>query len=370
MSANSLQQDVDISWRIWVGTITTVVPATFAVALRFTARYVASAGLWWDDWTILASLAVNWAMAAIRWVQVLHYGYGRHAAFLAADKVQSFQKSFLAVQVTYFTNAVTTKASLLLLYYRIFGIIRGFCYALWVSGGIIVSYFIACMIVCIAGCQPVSYFWNKHQPGKCIDEVNFFRWNGFTNMLLDFLVLCLPLSMTWQIRASWRQKFVISGIFLLGGFVCVVSILRIIAFNKSNPKDPTYTTINTAMWSSIEQSVGIVCACLPTLRPLVRRIYETSKTTATESSTGSQSRIRSTNIHLSNLGSTQTTSSAGFIGLGDDDSLDEHSGIYSGPKGRMKSKVSVGQDGTGRPVEPVPSGIRLEREIHQTTSSI
>lgn len=94
---------------------------------------------------------------------------------------------------------------------------REFCYALWISGAIIVSYFIACTIVCIAGCQPVSYFWNKNQPGKCIDEVNFFRWNGITNMLLDFLVLCLPLSMTWQIRASFRQKLIISSIFLLGG---------------------------------------------------------------------------------------------------------------------------------------------------------
>lgn len=152
--------------------------------------------------------------------------------------------------------------------------------------------------------------------------------------------------------------------------VCIVSILRIIAFNHSNPKDPTYTTVNTAMWSSIEQSIGIICACLPTLRPLIRRIYGTSKNATTETSNGSRSRVRSTTIHLSNLGSTQTTSSAGFVGLEDDSSLDERSGIYSGPKNRIKSSVNVGQDGFRRPAEPVPSGIRMEREFHQTTSSI
>jgi hypothetical protein len=27
------------------------------------------------------------------------------------------------------------------------------------------------------------------------------------------------------------------------------------------------------MWSSIEQSVAILCGCLPTLRPLFRRLY-------------------------------------------------------------------------------------------------
>lgn len=34
------------------------------------------------------------------------------------------------------------------------------------------------------------------------------------------------------------------------------------------------------MWSSIEQSVGIICACLPTLRPIVRKLYYKSKNTS------------------------------------------------------------------------------------------
>lgn len=56
MSTNSPERDADISSHIWIGTIVTLVPATFAVVLRFIARYVASAGLWWDDFTIIISL--------------------------------------------------------------------------------------------------------------------------------------------------------------------------------------------------------------------------------------------------------------------------------------------------------------------------
>lgn len=55
--------------------------------------------------------------------------------------------------------------------------------------------------------------------------------------------------------------------------VCIVSVMRIFAFAHSNQKDPTYTTIDTAMWSSIEQSLGIVCTCLPTLRPILLWIW-------------------------------------------------------------------------------------------------
>lgn len=47
---------VNISWHIWVGTTTTIVPAVIAVTLRFTARHVSRAGFWWDDYTILVAL--------------------------------------------------------------------------------------------------------------------------------------------------------------------------------------------------------------------------------------------------------------------------------------------------------------------------
>lgn len=167
-------------------------------------------------------------MAATRWAEVLLYGYGRHVQYLPKHKVQHFQISFIAVQFTYFTNAVFTKTSLLLLYHRVFGVVRGFRWALWISGFLIMGYFIACAIVAVAGCSPVSYFWNKDQMGSCINEVNFFRWNGIMNMLLDVLVLCLPLPMTWRMKMSRRQKFIVTGIFCLGGlyaslFLCSLS---------------------------------------------------------------------------------------------------------------------------------------------------
>ena len=40
-----------------IGTcITLIVITTAAVALRFLARHLSRAGLWWDDWTILGAL--------------------------------------------------------------------------------------------------------------------------------------------------------------------------------------------------------------------------------------------------------------------------------------------------------------------------
>ncbi|KAL2800951.1 hypothetical protein BJX66DRAFT_104232 [Aspergillus keveii] len=266
----------DISYWIWSGTIVTVVPATIAVALRFVSRYISRAGFWWDDWVIAVSLVVNWAMGITRWVQVLEYQFGRHRGDVPVRDVVGYQKSFIAIQLIYFTNAVLTKSSLLLLYQRIFGIVRPFRIALAISWFLIISYFIACAIASIAGCLPVSYVWTRYDtppgPGSCFNEVAFFRWNGIANMLLDILMLLLPLPMVWRMRMSRRRRLLLTGIFGMGGFVCVVSLLRIISFNHSNRDDPTFTQIYSSTWSSVEQGVGIVCACLPTLRPL-RRLW-------------------------------------------------------------------------------------------------
>ncbi|KAJ5594067.1 uncharacterized protein N7459_000275 [Penicillium hispanicum] len=160
---------------------------------------------------------VNWAMAALRWAQISAYDYGHHSHYLSPEKVEDFRKSFLAVQILYFANSVVTKASLLLLYYRIFGVVKTFCWALWITGSLVITYFVTCTIVSIAGCHPVSKFWDEQLPGTCIDEVAFFRWNGVGNMLLDALILCLPYPIAWRLQTSLRQKLFFTGIFLLGG---------------------------------------------------------------------------------------------------------------------------------------------------------
>ncbi|OQE37327.1 hypothetical protein PENCOP_c010G03362 [Penicillium coprophilum] len=287
--------NANISWRIYVGTIVSIIPATISVILRFVARNISHAGLWWDDYTIAVSLGevVNWGMAALRWAQIPLYDYGHHAQYITPEKLIGFGKSFVAVQLLYFTNAVLTKTSLLFLFYRIFGVVRGFRWALWVSGLMVVAYFIVCSITSIVGCSPVSKAWKTSEPGHCINEVAFFRWNGVGNMILDFLVLCLPLPMAWRVKTTTRQKCILSGIFLLGGFVCIVSIIRIVSFESAVLADPTYTSIGPATWSSVEQSVGIICACLPTLRPLFRRLYGSSRVASSRSTSpalGSQDR--------------------------------------------------------------------------------
>jgi hypothetical protein len=63
MASTQSQPSDNISWCIYVGTITTIVPATIVVILRYFARYVARAGFWWDDYTIVAALVSTQAFS-------------------------------------------------------------------------------------------------------------------------------------------------------------------------------------------------------------------------------------------------------------------------------------------------------------------
>lgn len=116
----------------------------------------------------------------------------------------------------YFVDVVATKAAFLFLYYRIFGVNVWFRRALYLLAFLLVAFLIACPIVAVAGCHPVSYYWNKNQVGSCINEVDFYRGNGIANVILDFVIFCLPIPMILRLNTTVRQKLIISGIFVLG----------------------------------------------------------------------------------------------------------------------------------------------------------
>lgn len=82
--------------------------------------------------------------------------------------------------------------------------------------GLVVGFFVSCSLAAIFGCQPVSYFWNQDQPGRCIDEFMFFKVNGIVNLILDIVVLLLPLPMLWRLQMHVKKKIALSVIFSLG----------------------------------------------------------------------------------------------------------------------------------------------------------
>ena len=55
--------------------------------------------------------------------------------------------------------------------------------------------------------------------------------------------------------------------------VCVASIVRVPFIAHMSLVDQTWSDIDGFIWSLVELSLGIVSACLPTLRPLFLRVF-------------------------------------------------------------------------------------------------
>ena len=100
----------------------------------------------------------------------------------------------------------------------------------------------------------------------------------------------MPIPLLWRLRTSRTQKTVLTSIFLCGGFVCVVSIIRLVVLSRLDIlHDPTWNYVDAALWSATEPSVAICCACLTTLRPLFHVIFTGKPADTTQYSTSSSS---------------------------------------------------------------------------------
>lgn len=95
---------------------------------------------------------------------------------------------------------------------------------------------------------------------------------SLVNVVTDIVLLALPIPYIWNLHSPAFQRIVLIGIFSLGVFVSVVSIVRLTILMGLNlgKADITYSMAQVFIWSLVEVNIGLVCACLPSLRPAVR----------------------------------------------------------------------------------------------------
>ena len=161
----------------------------------------------------------------------------------------------------------------------------------------------------VFNCKPIRYFWDKSIPGgKCYGDTLLESYLlGAANIVTDIAVLVLPIPWLAKLQMDTSKKLALIGTFLLGSLwvsmfpnpvsyrkyadltghsVCIASVLRMPFIGELNNWDVTCkpihhislnqswpsldTIVNLGIWINVECCVGILCACIPTLRPLVR----------------------------------------------------------------------------------------------------
>ncbi|KAI2617221.1 hypothetical protein GGS26DRAFT_585325 [Hypomontagnella submonticulosa] len=227
-----------------------------------------------DDYTILVALGFALSSGGIM-LAACHYGYGKHLTSLSADYQYQAFKFFYLCQVTYKACINLTKASILLLYLRLFSNTKWLRWACRFMLTIVVMYCIASVTATIFQCTPVAKAFDKPLKGTCIDNGEFWYANAGFSIATDIIILLLPMPLVYALQIPRVQKAALIMVFALGVLdsVVITSCLRVTTIDlQATTPDPTYE-ISSTMWTIIEMNVAIVCACLPQIRPLIVRWF-------------------------------------------------------------------------------------------------
>jgi hypothetical protein len=75
-----------------------------------------------------------------------------------------------------------------------------------------------------------------------------------------------------SIQRPKREKLALVGVFSLGVFSCIASIVRLHSIRiYTESKDPFFDAVPINLWSMIEVNIGIWCASIPPLKALFSR---------------------------------------------------------------------------------------------------
>ncbi|KAH7071774.1 hypothetical protein FB567DRAFT_538784 [Paraphoma chrysanthemicola] len=252
--------------------IVTVILAGLFVILRFYTRTRMLNILGRDDWFILAALLFSVANTVAMVIQVQH-GLGQHMALLSTEQLTVFLKGSYVSIPMYNISLTLAKISVLFTYMRIFTTrsTRRICNVILV---IVIIYGLWATLSAFFTCIPINAYWDLTIKGKCLPKGPVWFANAGINIATDFGIVLVPATLIRQLQLSMRQKIGLYMVFMVGLFICIVSILRLHSLYLATiTKDPTWENIGVANWSNIELNTAILCACLPTLRPLILRLF-------------------------------------------------------------------------------------------------
>ncbi|KAK2013866.1 hypothetical protein LZ32DRAFT_627961 [Colletotrichum eremochloae] len=222
-----------------------------------------------DDYLAVASLLATVSCGAVIALMTTH-GLGRHVVTLPPKDITQYMRLFYTSIVCYNIAIMCIKLSFLCQYYRVMVVPRLrkiYAVALLVVGAWSTSQ----LFISALQCLPISGFWDKSVEAKCIPNQPQWYVNAAGNIITDIAVFALPMPVFWHLKLPQKQKILLMGIFSLGFFTVAISIVRIQFLDIET--DFTWTNVQASLWSLGEISSAIICASLPTLRPLLAKLF-------------------------------------------------------------------------------------------------
>ncbi|KAH6887135.1 hypothetical protein B0T10DRAFT_407061 [Thelonectria olida] len=367
--------------------VTTWVLAFLTLMMRVVGRRIKGLNLWLDDWFIVAALIAALGHVIGMAGYATSRGVGQHVWAGKPDATYAWALGLFMAEIFYTLTLWLTKLSILAFYWRSFGVWRSMRWPIWALAAIVSSWGIALLLVTILQCSPTRAAWARYDPDNplpaseyhCrIDQMQFFYGNAVPTIVTDVMLMLLPLPYVWRLHLPAGGKLALSGIFLVGIFVTVVSVIRLVLLLRTDLVNPdiTWNFVSVGVLTIVEGNIAVVCACLPFAKPVLKKIsfglldltpLSRSRRKDNTGTTGQEGRSQfSGTWGLENYG----TSHAHARGAKEADESDEH------PFARLQDDGSDRSIGTGNQStsiklqdmsnEPtMPRGILVTKDVRQ-----
>ncbi|KAK4203457.1 hypothetical protein QBC40DRAFT_24205 [Triangularia verruculosa] len=228
-----------------------------------------------DDYLIIVAFLFTVANSIVCVTQTT-LGMGNHIWDLPLPKFMSMMKlGMIGGAMTYNLTTLFVKMSILSFYLRFATANHKFRIAVYMVMFFVVGYTIPNAFLFLYICKPMEFYWNwTIEGGSCINQQAAFDSSNILNMATDFMILLMPIWMLWDLRVGIRRKVGVVGILMAGGFVCGVSTMRMVtAWTGANQTDISWHYVTNLIWCIVEMDIGIVCACLPSLRAFFKQFF-------------------------------------------------------------------------------------------------
>ncbi|KAJ4360920.1 uncharacterized protein N0V89_001489 [Didymosphaeria variabile] len=257
---------------------------TIFMTLLYTSRFLCNDGKqpgeqkanWYMISLMTGTYLVCVSKITLGFLMVHIGGAGRHALTLSYATLTTSLQLNTAMQLVCPLTTSLSKMSILCLFYTIFGRTSA-RYRL-----VIRTTFILCLVTLLvqviipfANCRPFSASWSLSQQDLCtINGLILWKFLSIPNVITTFIVVAIPIPALYKLRVSFATKLGLAVV--LSVCVCgvVAAVMRFAAFLRVKSFDDfTYEQIDPLRWTIAESGIYMVAGVLPTLRPLMRKIF-------------------------------------------------------------------------------------------------
>ncbi|KAL4877067.1 hypothetical protein BJY04DRAFT_210166 [Aspergillus karnatakaensis] len=229
-----------------------------------------------EDWTCFTAYLLFMAYCGIG-IVLGNYGGGYHYYEVSDKDMELFRKFCYIATVLYCPMALLVKIALLAMLIRIFAPYKNKVLFIYVFIGALIVYYTIAEIVKIRMCDPVPAYWTLDPNASCLDQRAALIADSVISVVSDLLILILPLPLTWSLQMSRNKKLRVIGLLSAGGLATAFSIYRLVlVLRDGSSPDMTIVFTCVILSGNAEGGMGLICACLPSLNILIRKVRDHS----------------------------------------------------------------------------------------------